>query len=190
MSVIEWVSVGFSLIYVALLTREIVWAWPAGILGSFLGLLVVFEARLYLDSVLYLFYVGFGAYGWYLWVFGEKGQPELPIIHTPKQEWWLLASLGVIGTFGLGFFFAHYTDADIPFWDAFTTSFSLVGTWMQARKHLENWLLWLVVDAVYIGVYAYKGLFAFSILSGVYLVMATYAYFHWLQRYRSQPSYS
>lgn len=185
MSVLEWISVGFSLAYVVLLSREIVWAWPAGIIGSFLGLLVVFEARLYLDSGLYLFYVLLGAYGWYLWEFGEKGRPELPIIHTPKREWPLLIGLGVLGTLCLGYIFANYTDADLPFWDAFTTSFSLVGTWMQARKHLENWLLWLVVDAVYIGVYVYKGLFAFAILSGIYLILATYAYFHWLKVYQS-----
>jgi nicotinamide mononucleotide transporter len=183
MSIVEWISVGFSLAYVVLLSREIIWAWPAGIIGSFLGLLVVFEAKLYLDSGLYLFYVLLGAYGWYLWVFGEKGRPELPIIHTPRREWLVLLGIGLMGTLGFGSFFATYTDADIPFWDAFTTSFSLVGTWMQVRKHLENWLLWLVVDAIYIGVYAYKGLFAFAILSGIYLILATYAYFHWQKRF-------
>lgn len=179
MSLLEWIAVAFNLAYVILLAREIVWAWPCGIIGSALVLLVVYDARLYIDSGLYVFYMVLGAYGWYLWVFGDRDRPELPIIRTPRRQALGLLLLGSLGTVVMGYLFGTYTEADIPYWDAFTTSFSLVGTWMQARKHLENWLLWLVVDAVYVGVYAYKGLVAFAILSGVYLLLASYAYWNW-----------
>jgi nicotinamide mononucleotide transporter len=187
MSLIEWIAVAFSITYVVLLARENAWAWPAGIIGSLLTLVVVFDARLYLDSGLYVCYVILGAYGWYLWVYGDKDQPVLPIVHSPPRTLGLMLLSAAIGTLGLGYWFGHHTDADLPYWDAFTTTFSLVGTWMQARKHLENWLLWLVVDGVYVGVYAYKGLFAFSLLSGIYLLLASYAYVQWVRRYRAQP---
>ena len=91
----------------------------------------------------------------------------------------ILLGLGILGTVTLGTAFDQFTDADIPYWDAFTSSFSVVGTYMQARKHLQNWLLWLVIDAVYIGVYWYKGLNAFALLSIIYLGLAAYGYWKW-----------
>lgn len=178
-TLLEWTAVGLNLAYVILLAREIVWAWPAAILGAALSLIVLFDAKLYNDVWLYVLYVVMGGYGWYVWVYGGEGKAQPPVVHTQLKEGLLLLVLGTLGTLGLGYAFDRWTDADIPYWDAFTSSFSVVGTYLQARKHLENWLLWLVVDAVYVGVYWYKGLSAFAWLSLVYLGLATWGYVAW-----------
>ena len=180
-------GVALSLAYVALLTREVVWAWPAGILSSALSLVVLLDAKLYNDVWLYGLYIVLGGYGWYLWMRGRPGQAPLPVVHTARREGGWLLLLGALGTGVLGYLFHRYTDADIPYWDAFTSSFSVVGTYMQARKHLQNWLLWLVVDAVYVGVYHYKGLDAFALLSLIYLGMAAYGWRQWRRAMQGQP---
>ncbi len=185
LTILEWTSVLLNLLYVILLTREIVWAWPAGILGSAIGLFVLFDAKLYNDVWLFVLYVILGIYGWYAWVYGGKNNKQPPIIHTKLREGLVFLTLGALGTAVLGSTFAQLTDADIPYWDAFTSSFSVVGTYMQARKHLQNWLLWIIVDGVYIGVYWYKGLTAFAILSIIYLVLAAYGYWEWRKHFRA-----
>lgn len=90
-----------------------------------------------------------------------------------------LVALGAVGTGAIGYAFDHYTDADLAYWDAFTTSFSLVGQYMLAKKKLENWLLWIGVDAVATGIYAYKELYLLSLLYFLYLGLAAYGYQQW-----------
>ncbi len=186
LSIFEWTAVVLGLAYVFLLAREKAWAWPAGILGSALSMAVLLDAKLYNDVWLYGLYVVLGFYGWYLWTWGKSEQQARPVVQTPLKEALTLGLAGLLGTMVLGYLFSRYTDADIPYVDAFTSSFSVVGTYMQARKHLQNWLLWQVVNTVYIGVYAYKGLYAFAGLSAIYLVLAVDGYRRWKTALASQ----
>ncbi|MEM7511704.1 MAG: nicotinamide riboside transporter PnuC [Bacteroidota bacterium] len=183
--ILEIIGLISGVLYVILASRENIWCWPIGILGSIASMIVTWESKLYLDVGLFGYYVLIGFYGWYLWRKGKQVQKTLTISQISVKLLLMLLGLGVLFTIGLGQLFSIYTDASIPYWDAFTTGFSLVATYMQAKKFLENWLLWIVVDAIYVGVYFYKDLDFFAILSIFYTIMAVYGFIHWRKTYQS-----
>ena len=140
---------------------------------------IALDSKLYAELPLQVFYFGISLYGWHQWQFGGKGGKELPVTQTPLQQGMVLFGLVAAGSLLVGFLLNTYTDTDVPYWDAFTTTASLVGTWMQARKKLENWLVWLVVDSVYVGLFFYKGYYLISLLNLIYLGFALYGWWNW-----------
>lgn len=183
---IELFALIFGVLSVWFNTKEIVWGWPTGIVGTVLSGILFFESRLYSDLVLHIFYVILGFYGWYEWLYGGRNKQELKVSTLSRTRLLFLMVLGIIGMGGFGYFFDNYTDADLAYWDAFTTSFSFVGTYMLARKKIENWLLWIVVDAVAAGIYLYKELFLLSLLYFLYLGLATYGFINWRKSMRQE----
>ena len=169
----------FGLIAVYFNTREMVWGWPIGIVGVVLSAILLYEVRLYADLILHVIYFVLGFYGWYEWVYGGQKGEALRVTTLSSSMTWALLVLGAVGTGAIGYGFDRYTDADLAYWDAFTTSFSLVGQYMLAKKKLENWWLWIVVDAVASCMYAYKELYLLSLLYFLYLGLAAYGYFQW-----------
>ena len=176
---IELFAVLFGLVAVYFNTREIVWGWPTGIVGVILSGMLFYEVRLYSDLILHGLYVILGFYGWYEWLYGGRNNATLQVTTLSSDTLLLLISLGGVGTAIIGYLFDRYTDADLAYWDAFTTSFSLVGQYMLAKKKLENWILWIVVDAVASGIYLYKGLYLLALLYFLYLGLAAYGYRNW-----------
>ncbi|MEK6481456.1 nicotinamide riboside transporter PnuC [Catalinimonas sp. 4WD22] len=181
---IELLALVFGVLSVWFNTRELVWGWPTGIVGTVLSGIIFLEARLYSDLILHIFYVILGFYGWYEWLYGGRrsggrNKQELKVSTLSKSRLLFLMLLGGLGWAGFGYFFDNYTDADLAYWDAFTTSFSFIGTYMLARKRIENWILWIVVDAVAAGIYMYKELFLLSLLYFLYLGLATYGFINW-----------
>lgn len=175
----ELFAVIFGFIAVYFNTRENVLGWPTGIVGVVLSGIVFFEARLYSDLALHVIYVILGFYGWYEWLYGGKNKSGLKV-STLAENWLVVLIIsGALGTAGIGYFFANYTDADLAYWDAFTTAYSLVGQYMLARKKIENWILWIIVDAVASGMYIYKELYLLALLYFLYLGLATYGYMNW-----------
>ena len=176
---IELLAVVSGLIAVYFNTREIVWGWPVGIIGVVLSGILFYQVRLYSDLILHVLYVGLGFYGWYEWLYGGKHQSTLRITTLLPRRWLPLMGLGGAGTVVIGYLFDRYTEADLAYWDAFTTSFSLVGQYLLAKKKLENWLLWMIVDLVASGIYVYKELYLLALLYFLYLGLAAYGYHHW-----------
>lgn len=162
-----------------LLARQRAIGWPVGIAATLLYLPVFYNARLYADLGLYVVFLVFQAYGWYAWIYGGRDGGVLPVQRAPRQALlWLLGGAAVLnGVMGYGL--ARWTDQDLAYWDAFTTSFSLAGQVMQARKWIENWLVWLVVDVVAMGIYAVKGLYPTMVLYGIFLGLAAMGYVSW-----------
>lgn len=175
----ELFAVIFGFIAVYFNTRENVLGWPVGIVGVVLSGIVFYQAKLYSDFSLHIIYVILGFYGWYEWLYGGKSKSELKVSTLTRGLLGILILLGAIGTVGIGYFFDIYTDADLAYWDAFTTAYSLVGQYMLARKKIENWILWIIVDAVASGMYVYKGLYLLALLYFLYLGLATYGYLNW-----------
>ncbi len=175
----ELFAVIFGFIAVLFNTRENVWGWPTGIIGVALSSVVFYEARLYADLSLHVIYFILGFYGWYEWLYGGKNKSVLKVSTISKTEIIILTILGAIGMLFIGYFFDNYTDADLAYWDAFTTSYSLVGQYLLAKKKIENWLLWIVVDAIASGIYVYKNLYLLAALYFLYLGLATYGYINW-----------
>ena len=181
LKILEIIAVISGILCVYLQTQEKILAWPFGILSVSLSVIIFIDAKLYSDVLLHLVYIFLNIYGWWNWIFQrKKGHTETAPILLLKGGQILLWSLVVAaGTFFLGSGMGIYTDAELPYFDAFTTSGSLVAQYLLARKVLHNWLLWIIVDLVAVNVYLYKGLYFFSFLFFVYLLLCIKGYLDW-----------
>lgn len=180
----EVVGVAFGAVAVYLTVRENVWCWPTGLVNVVLSAIVFAQARLYADMGLQLVYVVLCLYGWYAWLHGGPDRGALAVARTPARALTLLALGGVAFAVGLGRFLHQETDAALPYWDASTASFSLVAQWMQTRKWIENWGVWIAVDVVYVGIYVVKGLFLMAGLYAAFLVLAVAGLLAWQRSLR------
>ena len=109
----------------------------------------------------------------------KKDVKELPITHLPKQGWINVALAYVVFQFLIAWILIQYTDSNVPWMDAFTTALSIVGMWMLARKYVEQWGVWLVVDVASAGLYIYKGLYFTAVLYALYAIIAIFGYKKW-----------
>lgn len=175
-SVMEWIAVLCLVIYIWLIARENVIAWPFGIIGSAIYIWICFSAHLFLDAGLQVFYVAFGIIGWVKWT-GTGNNTEIQHWPIKKHLIWLL--IGGISTLLLGWLATHYTSQQSPYIDAFIFVFSLIATYLTAEKILENWVYWIVVDAVAIGLFYSKGLYLTSLLYVIYTVLALFGWIKW-----------
>jgi len=178
--VIEGLSVLFGIIYIFLITREKRSAWIYGILSSFLAIYLFVRGNLYSESILYSYYVLAGIYGYIHW--GKDGQ-SISIEKSGAKTIISYLMIGILGSLLLGYFFTNYSNADLPYFDATTTIFSFVATFMATRKIIQNWILWIAIDLASIVLYGYKGLYLLAALMFVYSLIAVYGYHEWNKRY-------
>lgn len=166
-ALLEWSAVAFSLLGVWLMAQRRMLAWPVGLISVGLYALVFFEAKLYSDTLLQLAFAGFLLYGWINWHRQEK--PDGRVVIAPLSSRHCARDLGLGVAFGLalGAAMHSYTDAALPWLDAMLAALSLVAQWWQARRHVATWWLWIVVDVVYVGMYAAKSL---HVTAGLYLL--------------------
>lgn len=176
---LEAIGVVFGVLGVLLTIRQSVWCWPAGLVNVSLFALVFFHARLYGSSALQLVYVALSLYGWHEWLHGGEAEGRLAVSRTGAAWAAGLGLGGVAFALALGLFLAYRTNAALPFWDAGTTAFSLVAQWMTTRKWLENWLVWIAVDVVYVGMYLSQRLYATAGLYAVFLGLAVLGFREW-----------
>ena len=172
----------FGLIYVWLSIRQSLFTWPAGIITSLLYCWVLFDAKFYAGMGLQGYYVVISIYGWWSWQQGgngDSGDEQLHVSHTGSKLWIKLFILNLLLTILMYYLLGRYTDSPIPFGDAFTTSLSIIATWMLARKKIEQWLIWIFIDLVSAGLYLYRGLYPTVFLFVVYTIMAGIGYLEW-----------
>jgi nicotinamide mononucleotide transporter len=186
MSSIEIVAAVFGVISVFLSVRQNIWSWPTAIVNVGLYIIVFYNSKLYADTGLQVIYVVLNAYGWYHWLYGGKNRTELPVSRTSARLWLLLVALGATGTALIGTLLSQKTDAALPYIDAATTSTSLVAQWMMTRKLVENWIIWVAVDVVYIGMYIYKSLFVTAVLYLIFLILSAMGYVQWRRSLRER----
>lgn len=174
----EALAVGLGLAYLLLIIRQKVLGWPAAIASAAIYAVIMFGAALYMQSALQLFYIGTAIYGWWHWRRGA-GREELPVIRWPLTRH--LCAIGLILLLGCftGWLLATRTEAAFPYPDALSAWGAVVTTWMVARKVLENWYYWLVIDTVALGLYAAQGLWLTVGLFAVYLVLAVVGLRQW-----------
>ena len=180
---VETIAAVFGVISVFLSVRQNIWSWPTAIVNTGMYIFVFFAAKLYADTGLQVIYVILNAYGWYHWLYGGKNRTELPVSKTSGRTAGLLVVSVIAGTGVLGTILARTTDAALPYMDAMTTSVSLAAQWMMTRKLLENWIIWVAVDVVYIGVYIYKSLYLTAVLYLIFLILSAMGYFQWKASY-------
>jgi nicotinamide mononucleotide transporter len=187
-SISEALALVFNLAYVVLAIFQSVWCWPAGLVGAGLTLVVFLHARLYGAMALQGVYVTLMVYGWYQWRHGGEKGGALAVSRTPARWRLVLVVAGAAFATVLGVCLKTWTDAALPFWDAGTTSFSLVAQFMTTRKWLESWLVWIVVDAVYVGMLLSQQLHLMTALYLAYLVLAALGFVKWRRSLRGEQT--
>jgi nicotinamide mononucleotide transporter len=190
MNPVEIVAALFGVVSVYLSTKENIWSWPTAIVNVGLYIVIFFESKLYADTGLQVVYVILNAYGWYHWLYGGKNRTELPVSRTPARLAAALVAIGAVSTLIIGTLLAKKTDAALPYIDAATTSTSLVAQWMMTRKLLENWIVWVAVDVVYIGMYVFKSLHVTAVLYLIFLILSAMGYFQWRKSLQAEAAVS
>lgn len=183
---IEAIATVLGIVNIILLIRQNIWNFPVGIVMVSLFGWVVWEARLYSDFGLQIFFLCLQFYGWFNWARGRSVEHDpLPVtvLSTALRLKWI--GVAAVGIAVLGAVMDLHTDAALPYWDATTTVLSVIAQYFLARKLLENWMLWIAVDVLAIGIYASKGLYIFSSLYGFFLVLATLGLVAWARSMRS-----
>jgi nicotinamide mononucleotide transporter len=186
MTLIELIATLFGLACVALTIRRSIWCWPTGLVQVGLYIWIFYEAKLYSDVLLHCVYVVLGFYGWYYWLRGGPVRGEPPIVRLGMARFAAWLAVAAAGTVALGSVMARFTDASLPYWDAAIAALSLVAQFLLSRKVLENWILWIAVDVLAIGVYAAKELYITTVLYSVFLAMAVTGWYAWNKTCRKQ----
>ncbi|KAA9130421.1 nicotinamide mononucleotide transporter [Marinihelvus fidelis] len=174
----EALAVAFSLAYLVLAIRQNAWCWPAAIIGAAIYVALMATAGLYMQSVLQLFYIGMAVYGWRNWRRGGDGG-ELRVVSWRAGDHLRPLALILLAGGLVGWGLANWTQATWPFTDAMLACGAIVTTWMVARKVLQNWHYWFVIDAVSAWLYAQQGLWLTCGLFLVYLVLVVLGYRDW-----------
>ena len=178
-TLLEYIAIATALAYVVLAAKEIIWCWLFGGISSLIYVYLTYSANLVGESLISSFYVVMAIYGLYQWKYGKKAHEDLKIHEwrTPNHLGAIL--LGFISAAAFGRVFSDLFDSAMPHTDAFTTSFSLIATYMVTRKVLSNWLYWVVIDAFNIFLYWHRGLEPTAGLYGIYTVLAIVGYLSW-----------
>jgi len=185
---IELLGLIFGLLYILLSIKQNIWCWPTGFITSALYVYVFFVSKFYADMGLQVYYLFVSIYGWYNWMYGSKSkkQDDLKISKSGIVQIIYLALATLVLFVVISYILTHYTDSEIPYWDAFTTAASFVATWMLAKKIIEHWIVWIVVDFVSLGLYIYKGLYPTVILFAVYTILAILGYIEWRKQLKRE----
>ena len=179
MSAFEVVAAVITAYSVWLTAKENIWCWPIGFAGCAMYIAIFWQARLYANAVLQVLYLGMIVYGWFQWRRGGASHAALRVTRTPPGGWLAAAIGGVALTLAIVFSMLRWTAAAMPWPDASTTAFSIVAEWMTARKWIENWLVWIVVDAVTTWMLVVQHLYASAVLYVAFVVLAAIGWIEW-----------
>ena len=188
-SVLEWFGVFTGILCVWLAAKNNIYSWPIALISVVIYIFIFFESKLYADMGLQVYFFGMNIYGWYYWS-KHRNNPEAsrPIANITQKEFLLSIAAIITFTFLLGHFLYTNTDASLPYIDSFCTACSLVAQIFLARKIIQNWLIWIFVDIIYVGVYIYKDLYATAFMYGLYVYIASVGYLEWRRAYHGQTN--
>lgn len=216
MLILEAVAAITGLLSVYFLTRQNIWCWPTGLLSVTTAAIVFYDSFLYSDMLLHVYYIGMNVYGWIHWARGgNSGDTGLPvtIMSTTANAVWAVITMLLVVAWGWGMshldvialWMLENVNSSIgwaqawagggapipayPYGDAFTTVASLIAMWFMARKRLENWVYWFVIDVAAITIYILKGLYLFAGQYTIFLVLCVMGYRKWVRSMRgSRPA--
>jgi len=188
-SPVEIVASVSGFLCVLLIIKRSIWCWFFGLIQVSLYSWLFFDNKLYSDAGLHVIYIFLQFYGWWNWVNNSNSKQASKVLIIQRTSLkdivvWLCVAVTAAGI--LGFVMNTYTDASFAYPDAFTTATSLVAQWLLTRRHLFNWLFWIVVDIVAIFIYFQKGLYPTSLLYFTFLIMCFVGQYSWWKEYKKQ----
>ncbi|HJL60373.1 MAG TPA: nicotinamide riboside transporter PnuC [Pseudomonadales bacterium] len=183
-SLLELTAVVFAVAYLLLAVKENVLCWSAALVSTAIFLFIFWQVKLYMESGLQIYYIVMACYGWYQWTRAGPNEGALTVSSWSLQNHVIAVLVILTATFFSGYILDTGSDARLPFLDSFTTWASIVTTYMVAKKILENWIYWLVIDSVSIYLYLDRELYFTSMLFVVYIIIIFFGWFSWLKSYR------
>ena len=189
-SILEYTAIVLALLYVILAAKESIWCWYPAFVSSGIYVYLTYSADLVGESFISLFYVVMAVYGWWQWKYGSIDKSELRIREWRRPHHLWLILIGFVGTAVFGRAFSEGFDSAMPYLDAFTTSFSLLATYMVTRKVLSNWIYWIVIDVFNVFLYWNRGLEPSAGLYALYTILAVVGYISWRKQWLQQRASS
>ncbi len=183
-SLLELTAVVFAVAYLLLAVKDNVLCWSAALVSTAIFLFIFWQVKLYMESGLQIYYIVMACYGWYQWTRAGPNEGALTVSSWSLQNHVIAVLVILTATFFSGYILDTGSDARLPFLDSFTTWASIVTTYMVAKKILENWIYWLVIDSVSIYLYLDRELYFTSMLFVVYIIIIFFGWFSWLKSYR------
>lgn len=176
----EIISALLNAAYVVGMLRQRIWAWPAGLLGCLVGAWVMYQSALYAEVLLYLIYSAMAVYGWVMWT-RSHAQSQGLTVHTfaSRRPWVVYAAIGLLGTIGIGWLMLKWTDNPRPYVDAAMFSFSVLATLWQVQKRLENWYVWIVINAIGVWLYLDRDMIYYTAYSALLFAMSVRGLREW-----------
>jgi nicotinamide mononucleotide transporter len=183
---VEWIAAILSAVSVYLSTRENIWSWPTAIVSVAMYAFVFLRAGLYSDAGLQVFFFAISVYGWYEWLHGGENRTRLHVSRATPKVWAVAAVVGIAFWIVLGYLTSTLQGVSLPFLDSALTTLSIIAQIMMTRKILENWILWIIADIVYVPMYVFKGLYPTAGLYAVFLVLAIMGLVQWRRSYERE----
>ncbi|MCG7409672.1 nicotinamide riboside transporter PnuC [Paenibacillus sp. ACRRX] len=178
-STLEIVATTTGLLSVWLTARENIWCWPIGLVNVACFFVMFYDAKLYADMTLQIFFFAFSVQGWIVWLTRRGADKVRPTVRM-SSTWRIWLAAAIVGiTVAWGYLLATYTDASIPYLDALVATLSLAAQYLLSQKIWESWYFWITVDVLSIGMYMYKGLFTVGCLYVVFLAIAIAGLLQW-----------
>ena len=184
----EWLAAALGIAYVVLAAKESIWCWPSAFISTLIYTVLFWEGQLPMQALLNFYYLLMAVYGFTVW---RKHQDHQQDLHIHRRSWrfhLLFIASGAVITLVVGYYLSQSPANRLPFLDAFVMVFSVMTTVLMARKILENWLYWVVIDAFAIALYWQTGFYVTIIMFLVYMVLAVYGYRNWQRLYLRQTS--
>lgn len=179
MSPLEIIAVLVNVLGVWLTARRTPWCWPVSVVAVLLYVWIFYDVKLYSDMLLQVVFAFLQGYGWWRWQTGRMDHGKVRIERLSTRLALVSLALGALISALLGAAMAHFTDASLPWLDASLTGFSLVASYWAARKFIASWWLWIVLDAIYSGLYYYKALPLTAVLYAGFILLAVYGLRAW-----------
>ena len=181
---IEVIAVVFGLAYIVLAAKEDSWCWPAAFIGTGTSIYLFWDGKIYMESLLNIYYLLMAVYGWWQWRYGGSEKSTLTISRFKLAQHCMAIGLVAVLTLISGYLLNAKTDAALPYLDSLTTWSAVITTWMVTRKILENWLYWIVINSAAIYLFVERGFLLYAVLYALYIVIAVFGYRQWQQSYR------
>ncbi|URR00115.1 nicotinamide riboside transporter PnuC [Pseudoalteromonas sp. SCSIO 43095] len=184
----EYIAVALSVAYLLLAIKENLWCWPAAFFSTLIYTIMYWNGALLMESLLNFYYMYMAVFGWVVWRKGKANQAQRLITSWPVNRHIILIVLTTLVSLAIGYAMQNYTHADFAYLDSFTTCFAVVTTYLVAKKVLENWLYWIVIDAASMYLYYEKGYYPTLVLFVFYTVMAAWGFKTWYEEYEQSQA--
>lgn len=175
----EWLAASLGITYVLLASKTSIWCWPAAFVSTLIYTLLFWEGQLPMQMLLNAYYMGMAIYGFALWRQHSQSNATLSITNRPLIFHLTFIGVGILLTGIIGFYLANQPNAKLPYLDAIIMVFSVMNMVLMAKKIIESWLYWMVINTLAMMLFFQTGYYATLIMYSVYLILAFYGYYHW-----------